>query len=164
MRYASVASPSEKKKAAMNRRTPKSPILSAMAALVALAGCGGGRMAAQAVRGKVLCGDVPAQCALVIFHPQDGPEELQKLRPHGVVEADGSFTLTTYRPGDGAPAGSYRVTIEWPSPLPGETADDPEHGPSGPDRLQGRYADPATTPLAVTIERGVNTLEPFRVH
>jgi hypothetical protein len=146
----------------MNRRTPKAAACFLVFFMV-LAGCGDGRLAAQPVRGRVVCGETPARYALVIFHPQDGPEELQKLRPHGVVEADGSFTLTTYRPGDGAPAGQYRVTIEWPSPLPGETEDDPEHGPSGPDILQGRYADPAATPLSAEVVKGVNNLEPFQV-
>ena len=31
----------------------------------------------------------------------------------------------------------------------------------GPDLLQGRYADPKTTPLKVEMKEGTNNLEPF---
>jgi hypothetical protein len=49
----------------------------------------------------------------VVFHPKDNADP-QAPRPFGTAGADGSFGLTTSRPGDGAPAGEYRVTVIWP--------------------------------------------------
>ena len=105
------------------------------------------------VRGQVLVRDKPAPKAFVVFHPLDaqGPEA---LRPYGHAAEDGSFKLTTYEPGDGAPAGEYRVTVVWLAPGGGE---DP------PDLLKGRYRDPAASPLKVTIREGPAELSPFRL-
>jgi hypothetical protein len=80
------------------------------------ASCGGGRgPKTYAVEGKVLHGGRPAAGARVVFHPKDNADP-QAPRPHGTAGADGSFHLTTNRPGDGAPAGEYSVTV--PSPRP----------------------------------------------
>jgi hypothetical protein len=47
---------------------------------------------------------------------------LARLVPHAEVDADGSFRLTTtFRTGDGAPAGRYALTLTWPlSARPGK--------------------------------------------
>lgn len=130
-----------------------------------LASCGEHRELAFPVRGQVLYHNQPAQHATVIFHPQGGSEEVQTLRPHGTVDAEGNFVLTTYDPDDGAPAGDYKVTVIWPGESPEDAldAEDPEHVPSGPDRLQGRYKDPETSGLTATVTEGTNDLEPFQL-
>ncbi len=38
-----------------------------------------------------------------------GDEKLAKLCPHALVAADGSFQLTTFKTGDGAPLGTYAL-------------------------------------------------------
>jgi len=141
-----------------------------LAALVAagslvLASCGEHREAVYPVQGKVLFHNQPAQHATVIFHPQGGSEEVQKMRPHGTVDAEGNFALTTFDPDDGAPAGDYRVTVVWPGESREDAmdAEDPEHVPSGPDRLQKRYKDPQTSGLSATVSEGTNQLEPFQL-
>ena len=98
------------------------------------------------VRGRVV--DVenkPAAGAMLIFHPS-APDPKDSSKPVATVDEDGNFTLTTYKAGDGAPAGEYVITITWPgkkkSPF-----DRPE-----PDKLKGRYADPATSALRYTVE------------
>lgn len=151
-----------------NRSRPATSIR--LAAVVAagslvLSSCGESRELAFPVRGKVLYYNQPAQHATVIFHPQGGSEEVQKLRPHGTVDAEGNFTLTTYDPDDGAPAGDYKVTVIWPGESPEDAldAEDPEHVPSGPDRLQGRYKDPEASSLSATVTEGTNELEPFQL-
>jgi hypothetical protein len=82
------------------------------------------------------------------------------MRPHGIVEPEGIFQLKTYRDGDGAPAGDYRVTIEWPSETPRSRSDPGDAGstPTGPDRLRGRYANPETSGLRATVTDGENEL------
>ena len=67
-----------------------------------------------------------------------------------ITQLDGSFELTTYAMHDGAPEGEYRVTVTWPDDsMPEdecECVDVLQH-----DRLSGKYADPQTTSLLVTV-------------
>ena len=133
--------------------------------MLSLAACGDQRPPAYPVTGQVLFENKPAEHAIVIFHPDATDEELAQLRPHGTVDANGHFELTTYVSGDGAPAGSYRVTVTWPSSDPADrvAAEDPEYTPSGPDRLKGRFANPSATELKATVKSGSNVLAPFEL-
>src|SRR4051812_4567692 len=64
------------------------------------------------VEGQLFIDDKAAANATIIFHPVD--ESLTDgVKPRATVGKDGSFKLTTYTADDGAPAGEYRVTIEW---------------------------------------------------
>src|SRR5262245_25475123 len=100
----------------MRRLTPVA-CLSLAAALVCLAGGAKGpnrgRIEVDPVVGKLLVNGVPAANAMVAFHPlgTGGPAA---LRPVGVTGPDGTFCLTSYEAGDGAPAGEYAVTAVWP--------------------------------------------------
>ncbi len=77
---------------------------------------------------------------------------LARLGPHAVVAADGSFRITTFRTGDGAPAGRYALTVTWRlPPRPGKEEE-------GPDRFKGRYADPRRPVRQVDIAEGENNL------
>jgi hypothetical protein len=118
------------------------------------------------VRGQVFAGGKPAAGALVVFQPADDPSP-QALRPSGQVEADGSFTLSSYSPAegqprDGAPAGEYRVSISWFPPNAKELL-----GKNGitmvPDRLGGRYGDPKTSGLQAKVSEGTNELPAFQL-
>jgi hypothetical protein len=126
-----------------------------LAALLA-ASCGGGRPAVYPVRGRVLDAQGgPAAGALVVFHPRHGGGDVKPLARAG---ADGVFVLTTFKEGDGAPAGEYAVTVEWPAAKKGPL--DPE----GPDRLRGRYRDPASPAARFTVEkRPDNEVPPLRL-
>jgi len=81
-----------------------------------------------------------------------GDAKLEGLCPHGIVGPDGSFRLTTYKTGDGAPLGTYAVTIRWPAPPPPDREE-------GPDRFEGRYADPQQPIRQVEIVPDKNVLE-----
>lgn len=108
------------------------------------------------VTGSVLVRDQPAENALVVFHPL-GQNAGENLRPSGRVEADGTFTLESYRTDDGAPAGEYAVTVVWP-----EEASGPMPDPDlAPDRLRGRYANPQESSLRVSVAAEENHLPPF---
>ena len=111
--------------------------------LAVAAGCGDGRVACYPVSGSVTVKGKPADGAQVVFHPAAG--ESAAPRPTAVVGADGTFKLTTYAAGDGAPVGSYKVTVRW---LP------KKKGPGemdGPDRLGERYAVAGSTKLTATV-------------
>ena len=106
-----------------------------------------------AVTGKVTLDGKPAATASVVFHPvgASGPAD---VKPHGTVNADGTYTLSTYGGNDGAPAGDYLVTVQlW---LAGQRSDE-----SPSNRLDAKYATPETTPLKATVAAGPTTLEPF---
>ena len=74
-------------------------------------------------------------------------------RPSAVVQADGTFRLSTFKQFDGAPPGDYRVCVTW---LSDAMKQDGEN--VGPDRLQNRYRDPDKSPLLVNVQERANVL------
>ncbi|MGH9675931.1 MAG: carboxypeptidase-like regulatory domain-containing protein [Candidatus Acidiferrum sp.] len=122
-----------------------------------LAGCGTGRSPVYPVEGKVFDDKgKPAVGARVILHPLINPEG-DFNRPVGTVDDTGTFRLTTFEKGDGAPAGEYSVSIEWRPPRRSPV------DPPPPDQLKGRYSNPKTTPFKATVAKQATTLEPFTV-
>jgi hypothetical protein len=109
-------------------------------------GCSG-RKTVYPVRGKVLNADgKPAVGAMVVFHAI-GADKPDPNKPVGRVNEEGEFHVTTYKEGDGAPAGEYGVTIVWIPPK--KTPLDPE----GSDLLRGSYNDPANPKVKFTVEK-----------
>jgi hypothetical protein len=120
--------------------------------------CSSGRKPVHPARGQVLVKGRPATRAQITFHPVDetGPAI---VRPVGSVDDKGNFTLTSYKEGDGAPEGEYRVTVQW------FLATRTGH-PGGDDTvavnyLPERYGRADTSGLRVTINKGDNELPPF---
>jgi hypothetical protein len=114
----------------------------------------GNRKPLHPVRGKVYFEGTPTPNAVVTFFLLTGDEKRPVRTADGVVEADGSFTLSTYAAEDGAPAGEYAVTVVW-----GRGAD--EESKPGPNLLPERYGKPGTSGLQARVKEGVNevTLE-----
>lgn len=106
------------------------------------------------VRGQVLMNKKPAAGAFVLFVPVNEPVDAKDPRPRAEVEDDGSFTLTTYKPKDGAPPGEYIVLVTWQGP-----ADQDERE----DRLQGRYNDAKRPQFRATVKQQANELPPFHL-
>jgi hypothetical protein len=129
----------------------------ALILLVLLGGCrgpGADRPPTFPVSGQVFYHDKPAAGARVQLNAAGGPLAPQRWCPHAEVGADGSFRLTTFRTGDGAPAGTHALTLTWPAPAtPGRD--------EGPDRFKGRYADPRRPLRQVEVLAGENVLEPI---
>jgi hypothetical protein len=100
-------------------------------------------------------GKTPLVGAQIRLHPR-GMTLPEDAVPTATVQADGTFTLTTFTKGDGAPAGDYVATVQW-----FRVAKD---GSVGGNSLPKRYASPTTSPLTVTIREGANTLPPFTFH
>jgi len=70
-----------------------------------IAGCGSGRPTTVPVRGKVTFDGKPVPTGRITFYPAEGRSAT------GAIGPDGSYTLTTFEPGDGALPGKHRVTI-----------------------------------------------------
>jgi len=93
------------------------------------------------VKGKVHFDGTPTPDAVVVFYLIDGKKMTRAA--DGLVEADGSFALSTYKAFDGAPAGQYAVAVSW-------------REAGAPNRLPARYADPATSGLRVQVKAEAN--------
>lgn len=74
------------------------------------------------------------------------------LAPHAIVAGDGTFEITTYVTGDGAPAGTYALTLTWSVPPKPGFEDD------GPDRFRKRYADVRQPLRKVEVKTAENNL------
>jgi hypothetical protein len=86
----------------------------------------------------------------VIF---DLPEK--KTSARGIIEADGSFRLTTKKPNDGATVGDYKVLLVEANrkPLGG-----PDSSALAPTVMDSRYSDPRTTDLQATVKPETNQI------
>lgn len=114
--------------------------------------CGSNAPPLYPVRGQVFFENQPAAGATVVFHAG----EANTHKPSGVVGADGSFTLSTFPHGDGAPAGEYTVAVTWYPPGAREEA-------TPKSKLPARYANPITSNLKASVKPADNTLEPFKL-
>jgi hypothetical protein len=134
-----------------------------------LAGRGGERLptvATDAVEGKaMLANGEPLTMGQVDFVPTAEP----LLTPSREVGADGTFILTTIKPGEGAPTGTYRVRID---PMPKDSVSPPKSKRPGipfenihrrgrlraGHRGHGRAGPPGALPLDVSrpMEPGVS--------
>ncbi len=127
--------------------------------LVAAAGCGRDELArVHPIAGRIEVNDRPAGNAHIAFHPLDSSSVRVSA---GVSRPDGTFTLTTFTTGDGAPAGEYAVTVFWQNEaMPLDECLCPD--PLLHDRLYGLYGDARTSELRATVHAGANdiTLRP----
>jgi hypothetical protein len=129
-------------------------------ALIATVGCGRQPrlLPVFPVEGKVVYQGKAPDGAHVVLHPV-GPDALTRPRPSAVVERDGSFRVKTYRTDDGAPAGRYKVTLQWYKPVLKNGEYD-----VGKNLLPTKYADLNKTDLQIEVAaKGPNKLPPFRL-
>jgi hypothetical protein len=108
-----------------------------------------GRVRVYPAQGRASLDGKPIPNASLFLHPI-GANSPQVPRPRAVVREDGTFALGTYRKDDGAPAGDYKVTVQW-------------FGASSPggmprNQLPPRYANADTSGLTVRIKEGENHL------
>jgi hypothetical protein len=102
--------------------------------------------------GRVVVNGQPAAGANVVFFHQ-GDWGKKTILPQAWTDEDGRFALSTYGVEDGAPAGDYRVVVEWPAYRRGKEW--------GPDQLGGKFAKPESSGLTAHVEKGSNELAPF---
>jgi hypothetical protein len=136
-------------------------LLLTFAAGLAIAGCSPGgppKKVCYPVKGELTVGGKPAEGATVMFQPQEADStDWSAGYPRATVGADGKFEVSTYGENDGAPAGDYVILVTWPAPNPADEE------ASGPDRLGGRYVEPAKSKLTAKIEPRPNELPPIKL-
>ncbi len=109
------------------------------------------------IRGEVLYKGKPLTVGegTVVYIPVESGE---MRKATGAIQPDGSFTLTTLNPGDGAMKGKYNIVVYCYEPHPGEpqTMEDRErvrrHGLERGSVIPEKYANPATTGLSDTVD------------
>ncbi len=123
------------------------PILSIQrcAAFVVLAtlltGCGG--PAVTQVTGRVTLTDGKVPVGVYVMFMDD----VNKRSPSGMVDADGRYTLTTEKPGDGALPGVYKISFGAPS-----AAD--SNDPTPPTPFHDKYLSASTSGLEREVKPG----------
>jgi hypothetical protein len=111
-------------------RRKAAPLLAAALLLLGVSGCG---PKLHAVRGKVSYADgTPVSEGMVVFEGR-GPDNAVTAR--GEIQTDGGYRLGTYKPGDGALAGKYRVLV---TPKSDPNAVD---RPAAPPPFDARFMD-----------------------
>ena len=112
------------------------------------------------VTGKVLLNDKPTEGALVMLHAQDGVAAGLTQPPRAYVKADGSFTIGTLVPEDGAPPGDYKVTVQW---LPKDARAELVEGGASKDLVPLSYGDPRTSGLQIKVKEEPNEVPVFQL-
>jgi hypothetical protein len=126
-------------------------------AALALQGCGGDgidRVPVVEAAGKVYVDDQPYGPATLTLRPVTKGQDDKRPPLGGLVETDGSFKLTTYEPGDGAPPGEYTVSL---SPRSEGAGGDPSVDPAA---MMASISEVAIEDTTVTVpEDGSTSLE-----
>jgi hypothetical protein len=121
------------------------------------AGCNrSGGSGLQPVTGSAFCEGKPAAGAVITFH-RAGDSNKKDL-PHAVVRADGTFTVTTLVPGDGAAPGKYELTVIWRKKGKTRGGDD-----NGDFELPMRYLTPQESGLTAEVKDGPTDLPRFEL-
>ncbi len=148
----------------MDRRDPFSAVprlrrtLSFITALamavfaIALCGCSKAPTTFK-VNGKVTYQGKPLNTGTVAFHHTDGKSPLVK----GEISTDGTFNLTTKRPGDGAVPGEYAVTVSSMTAGQGVEGIDKDYRPPKP-LIPLKYMRLDETPLKATVQSQDNVI------
>lgn len=108
------------------------------------------RKATHPVHGQVLCDGCAVPGASVVFYAVNPETKRDTRTADAITEGDGSFTLSTYTAGDGAPAGEYKAAVFY-SKVPFEAEKSPAATP-----LPERYRNPGTSGLTATVKAGKN--------
>ena len=123
--------------------------------LVALCGCdSGGLEGLVQVRGKVLFNDQPLTGGTIVYLPAAGTGGRQA---QGLIGSDGTFELSSLKPGDGAQKGKYDIIIiarEQAAEQPKSRVElEATGGPkTGRLLIPEKYANPDTSGLSDTVD------------
>jgi hypothetical protein len=125
-------------------------------------GCGSKYPETAPVRGKITAGGAPVTSGRINFYPTSGAR-----LSSGEIQPDGSYTLTTFKPSDGALLGTHRVTITSTKVIGPEAAKSIQEESKIPVSNLGRvvwlvdqkYSQQSTTDLQGEVKTGSNTID-----
>jgi hypothetical protein len=120
-------------------------------------GCSSGGVTVYPVKGKVTFNGKPlAGGGSIAFVPQGGEA---KVDSGGEIKADGTYELTTHKPGDGAMVGDFKVVIIQTVFNEPERVADGEGAPKAAtaavpeaERIPEMYSDFEQSPLKAKVE------------
>jgi hypothetical protein len=119
-----------------------------------------GKLPVFPVKGSVLVDGKPVAQAQIVFFPASPfPKDASQFLPRARTSEDGTFTVMTYADADGAPAGTYKVTVTWR----GTGAEEQQRTDDDPNLIPPMYHNPRITKLRAKVEEGENTLPPFEI-
>jgi hypothetical protein len=124
-----------------------------------LVGCGQNgaeRVPVHPVMGAIQFRGQPVGGAFVALHPRTPTDGVPG--PRATVAKDGSFAVSTYDGGDGAPEGEYVLTVQWYKPV--KVGNDLV---GGPNVLPAKYASVRTSDVRITVAAGENRLKPIQL-
>lgn len=129
-------------------------------AVLAIAGCGqDDKVKLFPVKGVVKVDGKPVQGALLTLYPKSDALKLEQSIS-ATTKADGSFTVGTFVPEDGAPAGEYTVTIfHFP---PDAQAVMMSTGVV-PNLLPPQYSNPQRSGLSIHVKEEPNEVPTFEL-
>ena len=122
-------------------------LLCAAAGAALLSGCGG---STYPVHGKVVFKDNQAAATELVDYVVTLESVDGKVGASGVVKPDGTFDISTHKPGDGAVPGKHRVALN--PPATHELIEGPEAKPPAP-LIPDKYGTFDTSGLEVTVDR-----------
>lgn len=129
--------------------------LLALAGLLICLGCGENWQAeTHPTHGRITINGEAPNGAVVELYATGEAVDVRNSRPWAIVQEDGTYSLSTYERGDGAPAGQYAVTVRWPPDV---------SQPSLADRLGGAFVRPERSRWSVTVGEGENELPPIEI-
>ncbi len=118
----------------------------------AIIGCNGEepfRKTTSPVKGTVTVdGAAPGSEVQLECHSVAGMDSQHPTVSQTATDADGNFAISTYAAGDGVPAGEYVLVFSW------KEFNIMARAYSGPDKLKGRYSDPKTSQIKVSVKEG----------
>jgi hypothetical protein len=95
----------------------------------------------------------PVPNGTVMFTPVNGNGPTAT----GELNSDGTYTLTTYKPDDGAPAGQYKVVVMALEDTSNKLPED--RNPLPPPIVPDKYTSLATTDLTAEVHEGDNVCD-----
>lgn len=127
---------------------------------ISLIGCAEAKPERAAVfpaKGTITFKGEPTHGAILALHPKT-QLPAGAPSPRANVAQDGSFAVSTYDSGDGAPEGEYVVTVTWNKLI--------KNGADvrlGPNVIPPKYGDPKTSDLVVKIASGENQIPAIKL-
>lgn len=150
-----------------NQKTLKTA-MGMLLSVVLLTGCSSegenGQLPVFPVSGKIMVdGKNPKDAVVMLYNLENNKVAKEPIlpRPKAVVREDGSFAISTYRTGDGAPEGEYVMVVTWKGDLKEYDQDDDEEVIDRlPELVPKEYTLPVKSKLRVTVKKDEENVIP----